>query len=982
MQEAVQETSEANVRDAEERQLISTVENANADQVPADVPAAAELPAQASATASPPAAATSTAKSPGDALASDCSPMMMMSPVLLPAATPLAAAATPFDAAAPAPHDGKAPLRPKSLAAISDEPAAHLEEDAEALDEASAAALPSTQAAVAAADQVPADTPAAPLASPPTDAAAAELLTVGASPSVRDEDRAAPLHLAAMLGHVEVILPAQAPVTASPPVAATSTAESPGDALASDCSPTMMMSPVLLPAATPLAATPLAAAATPFDAAAPAPHDGKAPLRPKSLAAISDQPATMLTAGHAGVPMLADAVSAASGDVGQEATAHEAEGAPPLPAPMPAAESATWVGGAMPASAAYIPAASAAHQSSPQAEMTAETVTVMAQQATAAAENAAQQAAALNAWLVQNSAPQLAAASDGAILGGLVGVAASPPVVTAAVQQGAAPMLRPTAIRKQPPQDSPLPPGHFKRPRNGNSSGNVGASTWDPTLASSEWRRSPLSLTPGTPAAPITPVAPPLATTTAAIALGGIARPWQPLAVEPMFSMQHLLTQQGMTLSDPQPVLSCPRASWQSPSLDVGLRLSAEEFADEPRTNPAPLVAMGDAAPLAPTCLRSGGALHPPSASRSTSPPQPFDLFSNGGQPGMQSASRGSPSAMQPLHTEPSADTAARTGARGGPFAAAADAANLPSPAVLSAPNVTLRKQQGAQRQGFVLEPDGILVSARPRPSPVTEQQPRMPNGKRSALDALASSPDGGAGGSRGDVQVDGLGPARRQQRRAAAAVDDAGPQRGVASVPASVRDAGSSGSGSTQLLHDLDDLASMEDARRLRGGGHTTLGTADGAASDDEQVTFEAAMEEEAAEEEAAEEEAAVETQPAEGAAVEMDDERASVAAEDEASETDDMEELVEEVQEPPVGARATGAKHTGLELASWDDDDELEPETGHDGNPLPPRSALTTRCRHAALACTAASPPASPCSLVVAGASKSTLSTRACTR
>ena len=47
-------------------------------------------------------------------------------------------------------------------------------------------------------------------------------------------------------------------------------------------------------------------------------------------------------------------------------------------------------------------------------------------------ENAAQQAAALNAWLVQNSAPQLAAASDGAILGGLVGVAASPPVVTAA----------------------------------------------------------------------------------------------------------------------------------------------------------------------------------------------------------------------------------------------------------------------------------------------------------------------------------------------------------------------------------------------------------------------------------------------------------------------------------------------------------------------------------------------------------------------
>ena len=670
--------------------------------------------------------------------------------------------------------------------------------------------------------------------------------------------------------------------------------------------------------------------------------------------------------------MLADAVSAASGDVDQEATAHEADGAPPSPAPMPMAESATWVGGAMPASAAYIPAASAAHQSSPQAELTAETVTVMAQQATAAAENAAQQAAALNAWLVQNSAPQLAA-SDGAILGGLVGVAASPPVVTATVERGAAPMLRPTAIRKQPPQDSPLPPGHFKRPRDGNSS----SKTWDPTRASSEWRRSPLSLTPGTPAAPITPMAAPLATTTAAVALGGIARAWQPLAVEPMFSMQHLLTQQGMTLSDPQPILSGPRASWQSPSLDVGLRLSAEEFADEPGTNPAPL-AMGAAAPLAPTCLRSGGASHPPSASRSSSP-QPFDLFGNGRQPGVQSASRGSPSAMQPLHAEPSADAAAHTGARGGPRAAAADAASLPSPAVLSAPNVKSR-MQGAQRQGFVLEPDGILVSARPRPSPVTEQQPRMPNGKRSALDALASSPDGGAGGSQGDAQVDGLGLARRQQRRAAAAVDDAGPQHGVASVPASVRDAGSSGSGSTQLLHDLDDLASMEDARRLRGGGDTTLGTADGAASDDEQVTFEAAMEEEAAEEEAAEEEAAeeeaaeeeaaeeeaaeeeaaVEARSAEGAAaVEMDDERASVAAQDEASETDEMEELPEEVEELPVEAKATGAKQTGLEPASWDDDEELEPETGHAGNLLPPRNALTTRCRHTALTCTAASPP-----------------------
>ena len=221
---------------------------------------------------------------------------------------------------------------------------------------------------------------------------------------------------------------------------------------------------------------------------------------------------------------------------------------------------------------------------------------------------------------------------------------------------------------------------------------------------------------------------------------------------------------------------------------------------------------------------------------------------------------------------------------------------------------------QGARRQGLVSEPDGILVSARPRPSPVTEQQPRMPNGKRSALEALAGSPEGGAGGSQGDAQLDGLGPARRQQRRAAAAVDDAGPQRGAASVPASVRDAGSSGSGSTQLLHDLDGLASMEDARRLR--GDTTLGTADGAGSDDEQVTFDAAMEQEAAEE-AAEEEAAMEARPAEGAAVEMDDERASVAAADQASETDEMEELPAEGEQPPVEARATGPKQTGLELS-----------------------------------------------------------------
>ena len=973
LQQAVQKMSEANMRDAEKRHLISTssVENTTSDQVPADVPAAAELPAQASVT-----------ESPANALASDRS--AMLSPVLLPAASPLAAA-TPFDAAGPAPHHGKAPLRPKSLAAISDQPATHhLEEDAEALDEASAAALPATQAAIVATDQVFADARTATLTPPPA-AAAAELLTVGASPSVRDEDRVAPLHLAAMPGHVEVTLPAQASVTASPPVVAIRTAESPANALASDRS--AMLSPVLLPAASPLAA------ATPFDAAGPAPHHGKAPLRPKSLAAISDQPATH----HPAVP-------AASEDVGQEATAHEAEEGARPPALMPTAESATWVGEAGPASAACIPAGSATHQASPQAEDTAAMVTVAAQQATAAADHAAQQAAALNAWLTQNSAyaacataPQLAA-SDGTILDRLVGVAASPPMATAAVEHGAAPVLKPAAIRKQPPQDSPLPPGHFKRPRGGSSSGN----TWDPTRASGEWRRSPLSLTPGTPAAPITPAAPPPATTTAADALGGIARPWQSLEVEPMFSMQHLLTQQGMTLSDPPPMLPSPRASWQLPSLDVGLRLSAEEFADEPRTSPA-LLAMGDAAPLDPTCVRgpnvSGVTSRWPSASHSTSPPQSFGLFSNGRQPGVQLASRGSPSAMQPLHTEPNADVGARTGARGGPLAAAActasarteaaatDAASLPSPGVLHAPTVVKARVQ----QGFVLEPDGILVSARPRPSPVTEQQPRMPNGKRSAL---AGSLNAGAwGGSEGDA-VDGLGHARRQQRRAAAAVDDGGPQRGVASASASVRDAGSSGSGSTQLLHDLDDLASMEDAQRLRGGGDTALGTADGAAPDDEQVTFEAAMEEEvteeeAAEKEAAEEEAAVDARPAEGVMVEMDDEREIGAAEDEASETDEMEELpeevkeveeveevaeveeveemaeVEQVEEPSEEARATGAEQMGLEPASWDDTEvELEPENGH-GNPRPvDRNTLATRCGHSPAWPPAAfvPPPAAP--------------------
>ena len=91
---------------------------------------------------------------------------------------------------------------------------------------------------------------------------------------------------------------------------------------------------------------------------------------------------------------------------------------------------------------------------------------------------------------------------------------------------------------------------------------------------------------------------------------------------------------------------------------------------------------------------------------------------------------------------------------------------------------------------------------------------------------------------------------------------------------------------------------------------GNTTLGTADGAASDDKHAgTFEAAMEvevpyEEAVEEEAvkekpaeaeaAEEEVVVVAQPAEGAAgAKMDDERESfAAAEEEARETDNIEE------------------------------------------------------------------------------------------
>jgi hypothetical protein len=85
------------------------------------------------------------------------------------------------------------------------------------------------------------------------------------------------------------------------------------------------------------------------------------------------------------------------------------------------------------------------------------------------------------------------------------------------------------------------------------------------------------------------------------------------------------------------------------------------------------------------------------------------------------------------------------------------------------------------------------------------------------------------------------------------------------------------------------------------------------GPAPDDEQVTFEAAameeeafeeeeeVEDEAAEDEAELEKAVVEARPAEDAAAEVDDERASVVAEDEASETDYMEEQQPQMPSPP---------------------------------------------------------------------------------
>ena len=144
--------------------------------------------------------------------------------------------------------------------------------------------------------------------------------------------------------------------------------------------------------------------------------------------------------------------------------------------------------------------------------------------------------------------------------------------------------------------------------------------------------------------------------------------------------MLHLHTQQGMTLSEEPPAaVSSPRVSWlQSPSLDVGFRLSADARADESRASPAPLAMGNHAAPLAPpACLRScvgGGASHPPSIARSTSPPQPSGLFGNGRQRGVQPPAfrTRSPPSLQPLYSEPNADLAARTSARGGPVSMAA----------------------------------------------------------------------------------------------------------------------------------------------------------------------------------------------------------------------------------------------------------------------------------------------------------------------
>ena len=114
--------------------------------------------------------------------------------------------------------------------------------------------------------------------------------------------------------------------------------------------------------------------------------------------------------------------------------------------------------------------------------------------------------------------------------------------------------------------------------------------------------------------------------------------------------------------------------------------------------------------------------------------------------------------------------------------------------------------------------------------------------------------------------------------------------------------------------------------------------------------------MEEGALEEEALEEEAAVQARSAEGAVMEMGDERTNGATEGEGSETDEMEELPDEVEkveraggweeaEEVEEAMATGAKRMELEPASWDDE-EVGLETGHQNLGPMGRNKLTTRC------------------------------------
>ena len=254
---------------------------------------------------------------------------------------------------------------------------------------------------------------------------------------------------------------------------------------------------------------------------------------------------------------------------------------------------------------------------------------------------------------------------------------------------------------------------------------------------------------------------------------------------------------------------------------------------------------------------------------------------------------------------------------------------------------VSMPEQVAASvQQDSGLEPDGIIVSARPRASP---------------LDGRAWQPDASQQGAEGE-----------KRQRASPISFTAGP-----APPPSV-------------LHDEERRAQAVAALAISvtEQQHQRMAALSPPESEEAEAVDEA-MEAQEAEEEAAEEEEAEEETAVEGAAgVEMDDERASVAAEKEASETDEMEELPEDVEEPPVEAR-TGGEQTGVDLASWDDNEELEPETGH-GNPRPPmdRNALTRRCRHTALACTADSPSQPPMfACVAAGASKSTLSTRACT-